>query len=347
MSFFGRILLAVILLLTCLTGGLLFAYVATQNFAAGMQVPVVAGVRDRDADQAPTPSLSRILSRLPLLPMFSHRKPLVAVVIENHESARPHQQGLQDALLVSEYLVEGFITRFVALYDARALPVSLGPVRSLRPYFIEALIPWTSIFVHAGGSPEALERVQKDPKLLSINGLRYSKHFLREPGIPAPHDLFVSREHLEDLLPEGIAVTAWPPYEIGAAQARERAKTIRVGFFNETHDVLYEYDAFSHRYHRTNGGIVSEAQPTNILILEIPVDGEGEYGRLLIDMEGEGDLLLLRSGIVIPGQWHKRLGETFTFSVGEEDESLQFARGQTWMMVLNTLDRVSWIGEEL
>ena len=40
----------------------------------------------------------------------------VCVVINNHQAARP-QSGLQQARLVYEFLVEGGITRFLAVYD--------------------------------------------------------------------------------------------------------------------------------------------------------------------------------------------------------------------------------------
>ena len=51
--------------------------------------------------------------------------------IENSIDARP-QTGLNSADLVWEEVVEGGITRYVAVYDSHLPPV-IGPVRSVRP----------------------------------------------------------------------------------------------------------------------------------------------------------------------------------------------------------------------
>ena len=58
---------------------------------------------------------------------------LVGVMIDNHEDAMPHQRGLEKALLIEEQFVEGFITRFAAVFDAADLPEQTGPIRSVRP----------------------------------------------------------------------------------------------------------------------------------------------------------------------------------------------------------------------
>ena len=56
------------------------------------------------------------LSRLSLLPFGKRQRNLMSVIIENHESARPYHQGLEKALVIQEYPVEGFITRFLATF---------------------------------------------------------------------------------------------------------------------------------------------------------------------------------------------------------------------------------------
>src|SRR5690606_27579265 len=63
------------------------------------------------------------------------KRPVTAVVIENSPDARPHS-GLEQAGVVYEAIAEGGITRFLALYQ-EARPALIGPVRSLRPYFID------------------------------------------------------------------------------------------------------------------------------------------------------------------------------------------------------------------
>jgi hypothetical protein len=57
--------------------------------------------------------------------------PALAVKVENSVDARP-QTGLGAADMVWEEVVEGGITRFVAVYHS-TLPPEIGPVRSVRP----------------------------------------------------------------------------------------------------------------------------------------------------------------------------------------------------------------------
>src|SRR5690625_456544 len=57
--------------------------------------------------------------------------PVLSVKIENSPGARP-QGGLERADIVWEQLVEGGMTRFVAMFHSD-VPEAIGPVRSVRP----------------------------------------------------------------------------------------------------------------------------------------------------------------------------------------------------------------------
>ena len=70
----------------------------------------------------------KLMSALPLLPTFKKEATLVAAIIENHEDARPQQAGLQEAEVVFEMIVEGDISRFLALFRGDDLPDSIGPI---------------------------------------------------------------------------------------------------------------------------------------------------------------------------------------------------------------------------
>lgn len=82
------------------------------------------------------------------------RRPLT-VMIENHEDSRP-QSGLSSADIVYETVAEGGITRFMGVYycDAQSHEATVGPVRSVRTYFLD----WASeygdnpLFAHVGGA---------------------------------------------------------------------------------------------------------------------------------------------------------------------------------------------------
>ena len=337
-----RTLTAIVLLLAIAQGALLLFSVRTSELAAQL-----AGTQQ--TERGGTPILQRTLSRLPILPFNLGNRPLAAVIIENHEDARPHQQGLTQALLVQEWPVEGFISRFVAVLDTRQLPEIVGPVRSLRPYFVDGLLPWTMVVYHAGGSPEAYDRIASTAKLRSVNGLtgHYYGQFIRKEGISAPHDFFVLRESIEqDSRQAKLATVAWPPYSEGGMVNGESAQVIAVNYASKNHNVTYAYMPSTKRYLRANGEVNAQATPANVLFLEIPIQEIGAYGRLTIPTTGNGHALLFRDGMAYRGTWSRsRTNEWFSFT-SEQGETLRFARGQTWMTILPSLSKVSWNNNE-
>lgn len=291
-----------------------------------------------------TRSPSFILSKLSLIPRWQHDRAIIAVMIENHEDARPHQRGIEDALFIEEFLVEGFISRFVALFDLQNLPPSIGPIRSLRPYFLHGVLPWASALLYAGGSPKALEEAEKRDGLATFNALAFEpKYFSRDSSVPPPHNLFISNNDAHALL-SGFSLeqTSWPPYELGGAPSASGASVIRLNFLNPLHSIRYTYSPFTGTYTRKNGTTTSDATPANILVLEMPVTDIGEFGRLAIPVEGSGRALFFRSGAVLHGRWQKGDHlDPFQF-LDEQGAPLLLSKGQTWMTVFPELSRVTW-----
>ena len=284
------------------------------------------------------------ISKLNLLPQWGRKKAIVSVMIENHEEARPHHSGLEDALIIEEFFVEGLITRFNALFDAGDFPAMTGPVRSLRPYFIDGALPWASVFFHIGGSPEALERLDEFDTITAFNGIYRDTYFTRENNIPPPHDAFLTEDSMNELLGEveKHSSVPWPPYKTGRAREGSGATMISINFFSSYHDVVYEYDSWRKRYTRKNGRDVSKAKPRNVLILETTVKEIGPFGRLAIAVQGEGDALLFRAGRVYPARWSKEsVLEPYVFT-NESGDPLVLASGQTWITVVDLLERVDW-----
>ena len=70
------------------------------------------------------------------------------------DGARP-QVGLTEAGVVFEAIAEAGITRFAAIYQDPASAV-IGPIRSLRTYYMQWDVPFDCTIVHAGGSGDAL-----------------------------------------------------------------------------------------------------------------------------------------------------------------------------------------------
>ena len=122
--------------------------IANQNTNTVVQVPrAIDGVLVNEGEEQPN---------------------LVAVMIENSSDARP-QSGLDKAAVVYEALAEGGITRYMAIAPKTTDAKEFGPVRSARPYFVSYASAYHPLYVHAGGSPQALSMLATSSAVIDLN----------------------------------------------------------------------------------------------------------------------------------------------------------------------------------
>src|SRR5699024_11253417 len=104
----------------------------------------------------------------------------VAVMVSNQVQARP-QTGLQEADIIFEFLTEGNITRYMALYQSE-FPEKIGPVRSAREYFFTMADNYNAIYMYQGAANFVNEMIE-ERGIEHIQGLHYDddgKVFVRE-----------------------------------------------------------------------------------------------------------------------------------------------------------------------
>ena len=94
-----------------------------------------------------------------IMDMDSDTRPY-AVMINCKSEALP-QAGLQDAYMVYEETVEGGITRMVAFFKDKDIS-KIGSVRSARVQYLPFVFEHDAIYVHAGGSLEATNRMANE-----------------------------------------------------------------------------------------------------------------------------------------------------------------------------------------
>ena len=86
--------------------------------------------------------------------------PVYCIQVPNGtDGARP-QAGLDQAGVVFEAIAEAGITRFAAIYQNPSSAI-IGPIRSLRIYYLQWDTPFDCTIVHAGGSGDALAAVSQ------------------------------------------------------------------------------------------------------------------------------------------------------------------------------------------
>lgn len=281
----------------------------------------------------------------------STQQAVTGIMIENSPDARP-QSGLKQAGIVYEAIAEGGITRFLALYQ-EAKPQLIGPVRSVRLYYVDWLAPFQASVAHVGGSKFALDEV-RNGKYRDIDQFFNGAYYWRATDRYAPHNVYTSFEKLDALnLKKGYTAstfTAWPRTD-GKAAATPTAASIDVKISSALYNSHYDYDATTNTYKRFEGGQAhndreaGQLTPSVVVVLDTTMTTVFEDGyREQITTTGSGRARVFQNGTVLDATWSKADRGSqikFTDAAGAE---VQFNRGQTWITAVpaNQGGGVTW-----
>lgn len=100
---------------------------------------------------------------------YGRQRP-VAVMIENTKTCLP-QYGIANAGVIYECVVEGGITRMMAIFDDYTGLDQIGNVRSARPYYVYFASEYDAVYMHAGGNPAAFELIDDKGLVENLNAL--------------------------------------------------------------------------------------------------------------------------------------------------------------------------------
>lgn len=279
------------------------------------------------------------------------KKQPIALMIENAAfgGVRP-QHGLSEAEIIYEVVVEGGITRLMAVYSAAELPSKIGPMRSARPTYLEFVSEYDALYGHAGGSPESLQAIDglglKDLSALSADG----RYYYRDGEKVAPHNLFTSNDllhyALRDKQLEEVVSTfeQWKFKDDTPPSNKPREERfVEIDFGSgPLYEVRFVYDFANNLYDRYNGGELqrdanSEQTLTarNVIVQIVPAaEGAGDNGRVNFSVTGEGDAYIARDGKIIEGSWQKKDRTARTQFFDENEDLIELNRGTTWVEIL-------------
>ncbi len=315
------------------------------SFSGNYEKIVTPAVKEKEK-KAPPKVVPRALDGVMVKRELANIQP-VGVMIENLSSVRP-QASLSKASVVYEALVEGLTTRFLLIYDQKELPEKIGPVRSARPYYLEWLSEYDALYVHAGGSPEALQAISGF-SLKDLNALYQGPYFWRDTTKAAPHNLYTSEELLTRALSNFGFLDDSPDFEtwkfkddFPKNERTSEEKFVKVKFSGYSTEAEYRYDREQNNYLRFNSGVPHNDSNTNeqiraknvIIVVIPPIVSFGEKGRLTLDVHGEGKAILALDGTVIEGIWKKAGREDRTKFYDSNGKEIKLNRGATWIHIL-------------
>lgn len=271
--------------------------------------------------------------------------PLAAVIIDNHIDSRP-SIGLSAAFFIWEAPVEAGITRFMAIFplDKEEEEVEkIGPVRSLRPYFIDWAAELGAILIHCGGSPDALS-ITKENGTRHIDQFYFDNYFWRIWKRYAPHNLLTSTEKLreatKDMNYKMVNFGEWIFKNDAEFLGRPKKQEISIDSWLPEHKIKWIYSTRRNDYERLQGGSVhkdeegNEIRAKNIIIQFTDVKIIDSIGRREIRTMGEGRAIVFMDGKRISAFWKKPSQEERTRFYDEHGEELSFNKGTTWVEIV-------------
>ena len=121
----------------------------------GTLIYLTTSKKNKNNSENDTSTTTTTVKKLNIVNEESKSRPY-AIMINNVEGARKLQSGLQDAYMVYELMVEGGITRYLALFLDQTTE-RIGSIRSARHYYLDYALENDAIYVHHGYSPQARE----------------------------------------------------------------------------------------------------------------------------------------------------------------------------------------------
>lgn len=284
----------------------------------------------------------------------SNQRP-IAIMIDNNVGNDSHS-GLQDSYLNYEIIVEGGLTRIMAIYKDKDL-AQIGPVRSSRHYFLDYALESDCIYTHFGWSTYA----ENDIRTLgvnNINGLYDSYPFWRSTHLYAPHNVFTSISKIYEYAaqknyrttsdnwkllkytPDELNLNTPIRYDVVenpetgkkekvpvTMEGLTQASSIEIPYSNyQTRSYIYDennkyYLRFMNGIPHTDADSKMQYHYKNIIIAYVNNYQLDSYGRQDLSTTGTGQGYYITNGYALPINWTKssRHDKTkYTYSNGEE-----------------------------
>ena len=243
-----------------------------------------------------------------------------AIMINNVSQARHLQSGLQDAYIIYEMIVEGGITRYMALFLDQNTE-RIGSIRSSRHYYLDYALENDAIYVHHGQSPQA----QSDFGTLGVTRIVVDNSTTgwrdRTLNVSSEHTLFTSIAKLKKGIGSKRTVRnndlllkySIDSLDLASIPDSQEANKVSINYSNIVTS-SYAYDANEKVYKRFVNGkehkdYVTAKQYTfkNIITYQVSnytIAGD-DKGRQTLNNVGSGTGYYISEGYAVPIKWSK------------------------------------------
>ena len=303
--------------------------------------PEEPGVAAESPTPSPTPDPKCPLTGADAPSEEIAERPAVAVKVENDPVAYP-LSGLDEAEIVFEELVEGGITRFMAIYhctDAK----KVGPVRSARVVDPGIMIPITRILAAAGGN-DIVRKALKKAKVVILDEDTSGKAMRRiaRSGVSLEHTLYANTTALRKLGSKRFSDPPETNFQFGPLEGKAtKARSIEINFGGSA-TVSYRWQKGQWQRFDNGSPLITEGGSQiavdNVVVEQHTIvnsktvfDIAGNPSIELADETGKGKAVLLRDGQAIKGRWIRKTEKGPVEFVTAQGDAMVFAPGTIWV----------------
>lgn len=284
-----------------------------------------------------------------VIPMGSLTTPSLAAKVDNHPDARP-QFGLERTDIVFEELVEGGLTRYVAVWHSD-VPKQIGPVRSIRPMDPDIVSPLGGIIAYSGGQYRFVVMMQDTNVYNAIHGQADTADLMfRVDGRPSPHDVLVRAPQLisrhSDLKPPAQQFAFAPDVAASSAVLEGKPTASMSLRFSDASAPGWKWNAERKLWERRQDGAPDRDasgvpfSAVNVVIVRVPVTFD--YGLPKTELIGSGEAWVSSGGMTIHAKWSKGSRRAPIRLVDDTGTVIQLAPGNTWVELVPTSGAVSF-----
>jgi hypothetical protein len=271
--------------------------------------------------------------------------PVVAVKIDNAPLARPYQKGIGRASVVYQELVEGGLTRFLAIYEVKkAGSEDVGPVRSARESDVGVLRAYDNPPLGFSGANRGVLAIfrsaQRSGWLKDGSYDDFSKAYRLGAQRRDARNFFVDLATLSTLNPTNTVKDVGLTFS-AATPTTGVATPSAVAAFSPFSRVGLTYHPSTHTWSITqNGTSMPGVAPANVVVQRVHIQGSrfvdvhGQATPYTVTI-GSGAVTVLRDGQRLTGTW-KRAGHGATRYYNAAGKQIALRPGSTFVLLVPT-----------
>lgn len=274
---------------------------------------------------------------------------IFAVSINNISPALPFQ-GVSQADIVFEMLVNDYATRCLALFSNVQGVSSIGSIRSGRKNFVDIGEAYDAIIGHAGYASV----IRKEFSNRGVDNLNlgnwgaYRDQNRLNSGYALEHTLFVTgQKYYDAAVKAGFSVEQPEGKDYGLSfvddatpAAGEDASEVTIWFWNKKSIMTYNEELGKYEFSEYGKDVTDENTGEkisfeNVIVMLCQVNNEkpGSYTYHVADVHGSGEGYFACNGKIIPIQWHhENKTDPFTFTL-TDGTPLEIGVGNTYIAI--------------